>query len=34
MVKIYAELIRKGNKTIEKVPDRLRKQVTEILKQK
>ncbi len=34
MVKIYAELIRKGKKTIEKVPDRLRKQVTEILKQK
>lgn len=34
MVKIYAELIRKGKKTIEEVPDRLRKQVTEILKQK
>lgn len=32
MPKIYAELIIKGKKTIEDVPDRLRKQVQDILK--
>ena len=32
MGKIYAELIRKGFKTLEDVPDKLKKQVEEILK--
>lgn len=32
MVKVYAELIRKGLKTIEDVPERLRAAVAEILK--
>ena len=32
MVKIYAELIRKGLKTLEDVPEKLKKQVQEILK--
>ena len=32
MAKIYAELIRKGLKTIEDVPERLRAAVMEILK--
>ena len=32
MVKIYAELIRKGLKTLEDVPDKLKKQVQQILK--
>ena len=31
MVKVYADLIRKGKKTIDDVPERLRKQVQEIL---
>lgn len=31
MVKIYAELIRKGLKTIDDVPERIRAQVQEIL---
>ncbi len=31
MAKIYADLIRKGKKTIDDVPDKLRKQVQEIL---
>lgn len=31
MAKIYADLIRKGLKTLEDVPERLRKQVEEIL---
>lgn len=31
MVKIYAELIRKGFKTIDDVPDKIRVQVQEIL---
>lgn len=32
MAKVYAELIRKGLKTIEDVPERLRAAVMEILK--
>lgn len=32
MVKIYAELIKKGLKTLEDVPEKLKKQVQEILK--
>ncbi len=32
MAKIYAELIRKGLKTIEQVPSSLRTQVEELLK--
>ena len=32
MVKIYAELIRKGLKTLEEVPEKLKKQVEELLK--
>ena len=32
MAKVYAELIRKGLKTIEDVPERLRTAVMEILK--
>lgn len=32
MVKIYAELIKKGLKTLEDVPDKLKKQVQQILK--
>lgn len=32
MVKIYAELIRKGLKTLEDVPEKLKKQVQQILK--
>lgn len=31
MAKVYADLIRKGLKTLEDVPERLRKQVEEIL---
>lgn len=31
MVKIYAELIRKGLKTIDDVPERIRAKVQEIL---
>ena len=31
MAKIYADLIRKGLKTLEDVPERLRTQVEEIL---
>ena len=31
MAKIYAELIRKGLKTIDDVPERIRAQVQEIL---
>ncbi len=31
MAKIYADLIRKGKKTIDDVPDKLRKQVQKIL---
>lgn len=31
MVKIYAELIRKGLKTIDDVPEKIRVQVQEIL---
>lgn len=31
MVKVYADLIRKGKKTIEEVPDQLRAAVREIL---
>ncbi len=31
MAKIYADLIRKGKKTIDDVPDKLRKQVQAIL---
>ena len=33
MAKIYASLIKKGEKTIDDVPERLREQVQEILKQ-
>ena len=32
MGKIYAELIRKGLKTLEDVPDKLKEQVQQILK--
>ena len=32
MVKIYAEVSRKGLKTLEDVPEKLKKQVQEILK--
>lgn len=31
MEKVYADLIRKGKKTIDDVPDKLRKQVQKIL---
>ncbi len=31
MAKIYADLIRKGKKTIDDVPEKLRKQVQKIL---
>ena len=31
MVKVYADLIRKGKKTIEEVPDQLQAAVQEIL---
>ena len=31
MAKIYAELIRKGKKTIDDVPDKIRKDVVQIL---
>lgn len=31
MAKVYADLIRKGIKTIDDVPEKLRKQVQEIL---
>lgn len=34
MPKIYADLIRKGKKAIDDVPERLREQVQIILKQK
>jgi hypothetical protein len=33
MAKIYAELIRKGKKTIEDVPERLRDEVLALLKE-
>ena len=33
MAKIYAELIKKGLKTIEEVPEKLRKKVKEILEE-
>lgn len=33
MAKIYAELIKKGFKTLEEVPEKLRKKVQEILKE-
>ena len=33
MAKVYAELIRKGKKTIEDVPARLRAEVEELLKE-
>lgn len=33
MAKIYAELIRKGLKTIDDVPERLREEVRRILEQ-
>lgn len=32
MAKIYADLIRKGKKTIEDVPEKLKKEVLHILK--
>ncbi len=32
MAKIYADLIRKGKKTIEDVPEKLKKEVLNILK--
>ena len=32
MAKIYVELIRKGLKTLEDVPEKLKKQVEELLK--
>lgn len=31
MARVYAELIRKGAKTLEQVPERIRDQVREIL---
>lgn len=31
MARIYAELIRKGLKTIDEVPERIRKQVEDLL---
>lgn len=31
MAKVYADLIRKGLKTIDQVPERIREQVREIL---
>lgn len=33
MVKVYAELIKKGLKTIEEVPEKLRKKVQKILEE-
>lgn len=33
MAKIYAELIRKGKKTIDDVPERIRAEVMELLKE-
>ena len=33
MAKVYADLIRKGKKTIEDVPARLRAEVEELLKE-
>jgi hypothetical protein len=33
MAKIYAELIKKGIKTLEEVPEKLRKRVQEILEE-
>lgn len=33
MAKIYAELIRKGLKTIDDVPERLREEVRQLLEQ-
>lgn len=33
MAKIYAELIKKGLKTIEEVPEKLRKKVQKILEE-
>lgn len=32
MPKVYADLIRKGKKTINEVPEKLREQVSELLK--
>lgn len=33
MVKVYAELIKKGLKTLEEVPEKLRKKVQKILEE-
>nr|DAD71060.1 MAG TPA: hypothetical protein [Siphoviridae sp. ct5d86] len=33
MIKIYAELVRKGIKTLEEVPDRFREEVRKLLEQ-
>ena len=33
MAKVYASLIRKGEKTIEDVPEKLRKQVQKLLEE-
>nr|DAN24977.1 MAG TPA: PhyR sigma-like domain, NepR anti transduction, response regulator, sigma [Caudoviricetes sp.] len=33
MIKIYAELVRKGIKTLEEVPDRFRDEVRKLLEQ-
>ena len=33
MIKIYAELVRKGIKTLEEVPDRFRDEVRKVLEQ-
>lgn len=33
MIKIYAELVRKGIKTLDEVPDRFREEVRKLLEQ-
>lgn len=33
MIRIYAELVRKGIKTLEEVPDRFREEVRKLLEQ-
>nr|DAF08957.1 MAG TPA: hypothetical protein [Caudoviricetes sp.] len=33
MIKIYAELVRKGIKTLKEVPDRFREEVRKLLEQ-
>ena len=33
MIKIYAELVRKGIKTLEEVPERFREEVRKLLEQ-